>query len=56
MARTSTLALALALGLIAGPATAECLHNGEAVAEGTRVGGLVCEAGEWVEDGGGAAD
>lgn len=42
-------ALTLLLGLGAAPAMAECRHNGEAVEEGTRVGGFLCEDGEWVE-------
>lgn len=30
-------------------ALADCYHNGELVPEGTRIGSLVCENGQWVE-------
>jgi hypothetical protein len=40
--------LALLALLVAGPAAAVCYHNGEEVPEGTRVGGLVCQNGQWV--------
>ncbi len=39
---------ALAL-LAAAPAFADCVHNGVTVPEGTRIGGLVCQDGKWVE-------
>jgi hypothetical protein len=32
-----------------GPVLADCYHNGKRVAEGTRIGVLVCENGRWVE-------
>lgn len=41
--------LALAAGLGATPALADCFHNGEQVPEGTRVGDFVCRDGQWVE-------
>ena len=50
MKRTSrilwaSLAVALALG---SPALADCYYNGQTVPEGTVVGGLVCQNGQWV--------
>jgi hypothetical protein len=33
----------------AGGAYADCIHNGETVPEGTRIGGYVCVNGEWVD-------
>lgn len=49
--RTREIAAILAAALIAcaGPARAECVHNGEAMDEGARVGDYVCEGGRWVE-------
>ncbi len=32
----------------AGPAMADCYHNGQTVPEGTQIGGLVCQNGQWV--------
>ena len=32
----------------AAPARADCYHNGQPVAEGTQIGGLVCQNGQWV--------
>lgn len=46
-ARMLALACAL-LGAAAIPALADCFHNGAPVAEGTQVGGLVCQNGQWV--------
>ena len=34
--------------LSAAPALADCIHNGQSYPEGTRVGVLVCENGQWV--------
>lgn len=31
------------------PVFADCWHNGQKVPEGTRIGGLVCINGQWVE-------
>ncbi len=42
------LTLAAVLGF-AGPVRADCLHNGQLVAEDTRIGGFVCKGGRWVE-------
>jgi hypothetical protein len=42
------LTLAAVLGS-AGPVFADCLHNGQRVDEGTRIGGFVCRGGQWVE-------
>lgn len=48
---TERVAFLLLLALLAGGAArAECRHNGKTVEEGTRVGGLVCDEGRWVED------
>jgi hypothetical protein len=42
------LTLAAVLGFAA-PARADCMHNGQTVAEGTRIGGFVCRGGQWVD-------
>mgnify|MGYP006281584969 CR=1 FL=1 len=48
--RLTLAALALAAALAAAaPALADCTYNGRVVAEGTRIGSLVCENGRWVK-------
>jgi hypothetical protein len=42
------LTLAALLGFAA-PARADCMHNGQIVPEGTRIGGFVCKDGRWVD-------
>ncbi len=37
----------MSLGLGASPARADCFHNGGTVADGTQVGGLICQNGQW---------
>ncbi len=44
---TTVLATLFALG--GGPVLADCYHNGKKMPEGTRIGVLVCEDGQWVE-------
>lgn len=50
--RTPVHKVAMLMALVAllsgAPAFADCVLNGEAVAEGTRAGGLVCQGGQWV--------
>lgn len=42
-------ALLLVTILVAtGPALADCIYNGQSYPEGTRIGVLVCENGQWV--------
>jgi hypothetical protein len=43
-----TLALTMGLMIVALPALADCVSNGETYPEGTRSGPYVCENGQWV--------
>ena len=40
--------LAGLLALVAGAAAADCVYKGRTFPEGARIGGLVCENGQWV--------
>jgi hypothetical protein len=41
-------ALLIAIVLSTAPVLADCIHNGQSYPEGTRIGVLVCENGQWV--------
>lgn len=45
----ATIGVVLVFLMGVGPVLADCYNNGQRVAEGTRVGVLVCENGKWVE-------
>ena len=53
MRTLETLMLVACLAAIGGAAEAQggadCYHNGQAVADGTRIGELVCSNGVWVK-------